>query len=408
LATYKSAKIGSFSPDVSYLACDICGSNNIIETVQGFVCKTCGIELELQKLQYDRPYNDDIIQYAQGLGRTQIGTKNERNVSPFYTQLQRINKYNYMMDYEERVLKEVKEFISDFFARLKLEDYHGIQQTVYFKFKEIKPKLRAKLKYQNTEKLVAILTYFYLKIQNISINRSQIIDNSILTRKEFNDFYSQIIRYIPEYKTRNRQKYILQRIFEIIWTLNLNSIFNHQAKKILYKLWDQIKDTTDNIIAGLSISICVLCSDNYKKKVKVSTICDYLGIRMSSIQAQVKKKIVAKYKVEGFVSLVKSAGVLQKVFETLGLVGENAEKIQEEERIELVFGNATKIFNSHDNIDYYFFALRGGEVSSTIVYVQVHHPLMDFKELKISTKQTQGFLMFDVVKYYKGKDPPES
>lgn len=77
VATYNPAKFSSFSPGISYLTCNICGSDNMIETVQGFVCKTCGFELELQKLQSDRPYNDDIIQYAQSLGRTQIGTKNE-------------------------------------------------------------------------------------------------------------------------------------------------------------------------------------------------------------------------------------------------------------------------------------------------------------------------------------------
>ena len=126
---------------------------------------------------------------------------------------------------------------------------------------------------------------------------------------------------------------------------------------------------------------------------------------------KVKKKIVKKYKVEGFVSLVKSAGVLQKVLEALGLTDEKAEKrekIQEEERIELVFGNATEIFNSYNNIDYYLFALRSGEDSSTIVYVRVCHPLMNFKDLQVSANQPQKFLNFDIVKYFKRKDPTEN
>lgn len=185
-----------------------------------------------------------------------------------------------MMVNEEAILKRAEEYISSLFTCLKLEDYDDVEKMVYFKFKEIKPKLRAKTKYQNTEKLIAILTYFCLKIQRISINSSQIINNSPITKKEFNDFYTQIIRYIPEYKKRNRPEYILQRISEIIWTFNLNPMFYYQAKKKLFKLWDQIKNTTDNIIAGLLSSICVLCLDNYKKKVKVITICDYFDIRM--------------------------------------------------------------------------------------------------------------------------------
>ncbi len=410
MATYNLARFSSFSPEMLDLTCDICGSENIIETEQGFVCKSCGFVLKLQKLQYDRPYNDDIIQYAKGLGRTQIGTKSERKTFSHYNQLERLNKYNSMVDYDENVLKRAQAYISSFFASLNLEDYNDIKEMVYTKFKDVKPKLRVNSKYQNTEKLIAILTYFCLKIQNISISCSQIIENSTLTRKEFNDFYSQVLWYIPEYKTRNRQKYILQKVSESILALSINPMFYHQSRKILYKLWDQIRNTTDNIIAGLLISICVLCSENYKNKVKVSTICDHLAIRMSTIQAQVKKKIIEKYKASGFVSLVKSAGILQRIFESLGLIcneSEISKRNQENGKIEIVFGNATKIFNYHDNIDYYFFALGGGEDSCTIFYARVHYPLMDFEDPKVSTGQTQGFLQFDIVRYYKGKDPPE-
>ena len=53
------------------LMCDICASTEILETNEGYVCKTCGIVLEVQKLEYYRPYNEDIIQHAV-LGNTQI------------------------------------------------------------------------------------------------------------------------------------------------------------------------------------------------------------------------------------------------------------------------------------------------------------------------------------------------
>lgn len=41
----------------SHLSCDICGSEEIVETKSSFVCRSCSIELEIQKFQYDRPYN---------------------------------------------------------------------------------------------------------------------------------------------------------------------------------------------------------------------------------------------------------------------------------------------------------------------------------------------------------------
>ncbi|KKL17308.1 hypothetical protein LCGC14_2486870 [marine sediment metagenome] len=72
MATEKKSE---YSHDLSLLKCDICDSTDIIETFSGFVCRTCGVELLIQKLQYDRPYNKDIIQIHKRLGVTQIGTR---------------------------------------------------------------------------------------------------------------------------------------------------------------------------------------------------------------------------------------------------------------------------------------------------------------------------------------------
>jgi len=407
MATDNTVKVSSFSSDYACLLCDICGSDNIVETTQGFVCQTCGLELELQKLQYDRPYNGDIIQCTKGLGRTQIGTNRERFLSPFSQKLNRLNQQNYWDFYEEGVLERAKEEISKLFSRLKLEEFNDAKKMVYLKFKKVWPKLEPKTKYRNVERLTAILTYFCLKIHDISIRSSQIIINSILTKKEFNDFYQQVIRYFPRYKTRNRQKYILQLLDEVSWSFNLGSSFLCQSKIFLYKLWEGIKNTTDHVIVGVISSISILCSKTFKKKVRIDSICRHLGIRMSTVQGQVKKKIVTEYNIEGFVSLVKSAGVLQKAFETLSFIEKEIETAGEEEKIELVFGDDTDIFNSHDDLNSYFFAFTSGEDESTIVYAQVHHPLMNFKEPRKSLKEAQKFLSFEIIRYHKGKDPPE-
>lgn len=74
MATYNVA-IDIFSKES--LTCDLCHSENIFETIEGYVCGDCGVVLEMQKLEYHRPYNDDILHYAP-LGQTQIGTTRER------------------------------------------------------------------------------------------------------------------------------------------------------------------------------------------------------------------------------------------------------------------------------------------------------------------------------------------
>jgi len=406
MATIKPKRDGAVSPDYTYLKCDICGSYNILETIQGYVCQTCGIVLEIQKLQYDRPYNDDIIQYAKGLGRTKIGSKHERGFNPNFKALQRLNKYNSHTEYEECILEKAEEEISRICANLKLESYNAVKEMILLKFKEVWIQLRPNGKYRNVEKLVPIITFFCLKIRNISISRSQIIKESAITKKEFNDFYQQIERFIPEYKERNRQEYILQLILELSWHFNLGPIFHCQAKKILYKLWDGINNTTDNIVAGVVSSISVLCSKTFKNKIRTSNLCEHLGIEMSNIQTQVKQNIIKRFKVKDFVSLVKSAGLLEKILAKLGLVETPEVEIERVEKVDLIFGNSKEIFNYHDDVKYYLFSMRSENNDATILYVKIHSPLMNFEDFTKPKRQTNKFLEFEIFKYSNGKGPP--
>ncbi|TKJ21761.1 MAG: hypothetical protein CEE43_08715 [Promethearchaeota archaeon Loki_b32] len=149
------------------------------------------------------------------------------------------------------------------------------------KFKKIRAKFRQGSKYKNIEKLVSITIYFCLKLRNVSINPYELIEISKISKKEFNDFILQLQKFLPEYGERNRQEYISQRILEISEHFDLGMPFYFLSKKILYRLWQGIKNTTDNVVAGLISSISILCS--YKEKVSVSSICNRLGIRMSTV-----------------------------------------------------------------------------------------------------------------------------
>jgi len=257
LATYKTLQESALSPNISFLSCDICGSSDIIENPEGYVCRDCGIVLEIQKLQYDRPYNEDLIQYAKGVGKTQIGTRRERITSPLSIRLQRINKYNSITTSERAVIEKVRIEIARIFNYLDLNGYDAIKEMVLDKFKKIRAKIRPGSKYRNIEKLVSVIIYFCLKLRNVSINPYELIEISKISKKDFNDFILQLQRFLPEYGERNRQEYILQRILEISEHFELGMPFYFLSKKILYRLWQGIKNTTDNVVAGLVSSISV-------------------------------------------------------------------------------------------------------------------------------------------------------
>ncbi len=386
----------------SYLTCDECSSSDIIESNQSFVCRSCGTVLEIQIFQYNRPYNDDIIQYANGLGRTQIGTKGERSTSSHSEELNRLHKQNSVELHDEIILRKAHTEISKLFTNLKLQEFHYTKKMVYKEFKRIYEKLRTSSKYRNVPKLVAIITYLYLKINIILINPPEIIETIDIKRKEFNDFFLQVRQYLPQYASRDRQKYIIKRILEVTEHFEFGMPFYYQTRKIFSKLWDVIKNTSDNIIVGLVCSISNLCI--YDHKIPVTAICNKLDIAQGTINTQMKNKIFTYLKIKGFTGLVKSAGLLLKVLEKWGII--EVKNGESQEKIELVFGIATDIFSHNDDIDYYFFALPYEKNNLTVLFVKIYHPLMNFAKKVRSKNVSQQFIEFKVVKYRKGKDPP--
>ncbi|NVM34414.1 MAG: hypothetical protein HWN81_02385 [Candidatus Lokiarchaeota archaeon] len=408
MATYKTLQESALSPNISHLHCDICGSSDIIENPEGYVCRDCGIVLEIQKLQYDRPYNEDLIQYARGVGKTQIGTRRERITSPLSIKLQRINKYNSITTSERAVIEKARIEIARIFNYLDLNGYDAIKEMVLDKFKKIRAKIRPGSKYRNIEKLVSITIYFCLKLRNVSINPYELIEISNISKKDFNDFILQLQRFLPEYGERNRQEYILQRIFEISEHFKLGMPFYFLSKKILYRLWQGIKNTTDNVVAGLVSSISVLCT--CKEKVSISSICSRLGIRMSTIQAQVKKKIFQKFKVDGFISLIKSSDLLVDILNKLNFLEEQDLKAQEEvvnsEREEIILGNASKVFNAHNDLGYYYFAIREEQDSPAFIFLKIYDSPLDFNYEKHRKRKDDPLLEFELYKYHTSKGPP--
>ncbi|MFX1501151.1 MAG: TFIIB-type zinc ribbon-containing protein [Promethearchaeota archaeon] len=406
MKTYRTLQSSSLPLDYSHLECDICGSEDLADTTEGYVCRDCGTVLEVLKLQYDRPYNEEIVQYAPGLGKTQIGTKRERGVSPHSGRLHRLNRQNLITPNKETVNERAKAEISNIFSRLNLNEYTSIKEMVFDKFKQVRPQLRKGVKYRNTEKLVSIISYFCLKLRNVAINVYDLIDNSEITKSEFNDFCYQALVYFPQYAERNRKAYILQRVLEISEHFALGMSFYHLAEDILHKLWIGIKNTTDNVVAGLVSSISLICSRI--GRVTVSSICTRLGIRMSTIQTQVKRKIFNKFRVEGFVSLIKSSDLLIKTMEKLGLLepSPDTEVAASEEHVELVFGTASEVFNSHNEFDYYFFAVRGEYKAPAIITVKFNELKNNSHFRRRSKIKRYNLLDFEVYKYYNSKGPP--
>jgi len=351
------------------LICDSCNSTDIIETREGYSCRDCGMVLEGKKIVFNKLYFSDVQHYAK-LGATHIGNARERLAHAHSKKLNQLQKLHSIESNEKELLTHTKIEISRIFACINLPQ--SLKDLVYHKFIKIRSAIRPGTKYRAPEKLVPLTIYFVCKFENISINEAELLEVSKISKKDFYAFKLQILNFFPEYVERDRKTYILQKILEITEHFKLGMEFYFQSKKILFRLWDSIRNTKDEVIAGLVASISVLCAFK-SKDVSVSAICNKLGIKMSTIQSQVKRRIFDQFQIAGFTTLIKSSELLKKVMEKMGLVTPQQDDVADEqindeiakrktpEIVEIKLGGARQTCNHLMDVGHYFFAIANKE-----------------------------------------------
>ncbi len=376
--------------------CDICGSIDIIETYEGYSCQNCGIVLEVQKLEYHRPYDKDILQYAV-MNRTRLGTKSERSVINSSVRFGAMNRLDARLAHEERVVNsaivEIKRIITA--LKFPMEDLYPLLEL----FKFIRSHIEKGTKYRSPIMLVPCIVYAYCKGNNKPIRERQLLEVATISKKDFNAFKYSIIRIWPQYQERNRKEYVVRRIFELTEHFNLGMPFFYQSKKILCKFYESIKNTKDDVIVGLVCSITLLCTRN--NTCRVSNLCDMLGIRMSAIQKQVERKVFERFREGGFKSLVKSAGLLKKIMSKLG-VFETKEKGEERELVQITLGSASPVFNANEDLGYYLFVKSLNE----LLVVSVNSPKLYNSSQKKEENPAVASPQVELWKYYSPVGPP--
>jgi len=398
--------------------CDICGSNDIVETLEGFTCRACGIVLEVQKLEYHRPYDADIVQHAV-LSKTQIGFKSERRKLQHSTKIEGLSRIDASRSTEENVVIRAKVEIKRILTALgfTLNDF----KLILSKFQENRAKLGKGTKYRSPQMLVPCIIYAYYKENNKPIREKDLLEVSSISKKDFNAFKFSILRIWPEYKKRNRKEYIIQRILEVTEHFNLGMPFFYQSKKILNRFYDNIKNTKDDVIIGLVTSITLLCSQ--QGSVSISALCNRLGIKMSTIHRQVERRVIQRFNVPGFKSLVKSADLLKKVIGKLGVlnpgfmdsVEDSKNSLEHDDIVQVVLGNASQVFNSLNGSNEHFFFIKdaSGYLVASITNKQdnsIANNRLNFKDYNASGKKEilsdQETVKVALWKYYNPKGPP--
>ena len=426
MATHELVKIDSLEVVVDTVQnplerCDICGSCDIIETREGYTCRDCGIVLEVQKLEYHRPYDADIVQYAV-LGKTQMGYKSERRATKNSVRLEGLNRLDSHRTSEENVVITAKIVIKSILTNLDfpLSDSVSILKI----FKKIRAQLGKGTKFRSAEMLVPCVVYFYYKHNNTPISEKELLEVSKISKKDFNEFKISMVKLWPQYKERDRKEYIIQRILEITEHFDLGMPFYYQSHKILSRFYESVKNTKDDVIVGLVTSITLLCSQS--EGVSVSALCEKLGIKMSTIHRQVERRVIERFRVPGFRSLVKSAGLLKKVMTKLGVLdlafvdvdGETGDYedllVDGADIVQVVLGSATQVFNNlNKSNDFYLFLKNlNGYLFASIIqnhnnYLNNDRKFANAKNVgKVERCEDNKSVRLELWKYYTPTGPP--
>jgi hypothetical protein len=227
----------------------------------------------------------------------------------------------------------------------KLDLPYSLRESLFTKYKQARSEFEPGTKFRNPEKLIPGILYYHCKFNCLPIDERILLENSEIGKKDFYELKLNVVGIMPKYYTRDRQAFIKTCLMQLKEEYHLDMGFYHDTSRILEKLWDGIKCTTDDVIAGLVGSLVILCSEKYD--ISVSSICNHLNIQMSTIQSQVKRKVIERFRVLGFTSLVASADILRDVMDKLGLIRIASEELSyEEELLNEVFEDIEKEDNS--------------------------------------------------------------
>ena len=267
-----------FTDNAPIILCIYCRSANIRETSYGAVCTSCGTDQELAKIAGEKIQGQNY-----SLNMTTMGTEGERKMSTDKSKILYLSKLDSIKNYDKKT--SMVAFTQTRTILEKLGRSNREVPIIIKKFKDIRNHFPAGSKFQNPEKLIPFIIYFYFKEANIIIDTKILFDNSEISTKEFNAFRKHMELFWSAYNIRNRKKYICNRIGGVI---GYGPLYN-QSVELLKKYWNLIKDSKDDVIAGLITGIVIILFKSEDRT--MASICKEFNISQSSLQKSIQTKL---------------------------------------------------------------------------------------------------------------------
>ncbi len=337
--------------------CDGCESDNFIESGYGLVCRNCGLTINMPFFRCDIKYNQNSIQtYPNKLKKaTKIGSSFERMANMKSCELERMAKMQDISNnYQNLVLQLADVEFKRILTALHLPE--SLKNDCIAIFKKIWKNMKKGSKARAPDKLAPVVLFMLLKVKTILFELEDLLINA-KNRNVFKEVLFDACLHYPAYIKRDRRLLIYKKIYRICEFFGFDKEFMKIAYKILVKFWPLIKNTKDDVVVGVVSALTVIAKNI--DSVSISRICDKIGIRMSTINYQVKNHIFLKMNISGFTSLKKSYRLIKNVVENMvfDVRVVNTEKAQEnyseeENKSEIVVFNLKTDQEHHFNASF--------------------------------------------------------
>ena len=202
----------------------------------------------------------------------------------------------------EQLLKEYSAKFLAIYQDFNLKECKLLYLDIYKKIKKGD-------QYRTHLKLLPIVIFFYLRINDVNFTFDNFINAGSLSRKELRDGIKKLAPLFPKGAYKNRKEIVLAKINQIIKHFEFSPPFLQTSQILLDKYGHLINNTKEKITA---CTICLLVIFKLKiPNVGYSHVCSELGVKMSSVLYQIEHKILERMNIEGFRGFKKTPEILE-------------------------------------------------------------------------------------------------
>lgn len=221
-------------------------------------------------------------------------------------------QYSY---YEKTVIDSFELILNKLMFTLDLTKYINLYNECIQIFLQIWKRMRKGTKFRSPKRLGPVIIYMILKAKGFDIKISYFIEKININKKKFTEILKQAVIFYPTYFKRDRKTVIIKKINETREIFGFDRDFTNKYQEIFKKFWPIIKNTKDDVIAGVIFILTMIALGI--NSIPFVHVCNKIGIKMSTVNYQVKNKIFKSLHLPGFKSLKKSSNVIKDLIDKI-------------------------------------------------------------------------------------------